>query len=182
MANNCMYSMLIVGEKENVNEFEQMMQYSHPQNICFARIFEAYESRRFLLKDGRTAVQLDGDCAWSVFSCMMEGYGTYYSDHKDNSDTKLTTLTHEGERLRLDIEIFSEEPGIGFTEHYRIINGQIIVYDCLDYEECWYDEDEFDSFEDFKKEYNIPDNITEDDLDEGGFYAKGQLDWTFALG
>lgn len=182
MANNCVYSLLVVGEKENVNEFISMMDYTHPQGICFARIFEAYESLRKLLPDGRTAALIEGDCAWSVYSCMMEGYGTYYSDKEMRSgDPKLTTLTHESKRLGLDIEIFSEEPGIGFTEHYRIINGQILDYTCDDYSEYYYDSDEFPDFQDFIKEYGLPADLTIDDLDEGNCYCEGKQDWNFAL-
>ena len=98
MANDCCFGMMVVGEKENVNEFITMLDYTHPHNICFARIFDIYECSRKTLKDGRTAVRLDGSCAWSVHSCMMEGYGTYYGDHKNDSDNTLTSLQIEGER------------------------------------------------------------------------------------
>lgn len=181
MANDCCFGMMVVGEKENVNEFITMLDYTHPHNICFARIFDIYECSRKTLKDGRTAVRLDGSCAWSVHSCMMEGYGTYYGDHKNDSDNTLTSLQIEGERLQLDIEIFSEEPGMGFTEHYRVINGQVIVYECENYSEYYYDSYDFPNFEDWKKEWNLPDDLTEDDLDEDGYYYEGKVDWDFAL-
>lgn len=183
MANDCCFSMLVAGEKENVNEFITMLDYTHP-HLCFARIFDIYESRRKVLKDGRTAVQLDGACAWSVYSCMMEGGGTYYNDHLNDpydGSARLTSLIKQGERLQLDIEIFSEEPGMGFTEHYRIINGQVIEYTCDDYSEYYYDSWEFPNFEDWKKEYNLPIDLTEDELDEDGYYYEGKVDWSFAL-
>ena len=40
MANNCFYHAKVVGAKENVEEFVQMMKYEHPQRQ-FYRIFSA---------------------------------------------------------------------------------------------------------------------------------------------
>ena len=43
-----------------------------------------------------------------------------------------TTLPYECYRLGLDAEVWTEEPGMGFQEHYRIYHGVVVLDECLD--------------------------------------------------
>lgn len=43
-----------------------------------------------------------------------------------------TTLPYECYRLGLDAEVWTEEPGMGFQEHYRIYHGIVVLDECLD--------------------------------------------------
>lgn len=72
------------------------------------------------------------DCAWSVYSCMCSGEHTYYGDGKNAA---LTTLQEISEENGVFIEVYAEEIGIGFREHYVYDNGKEIVADCEDIEE-----------------------------------------------
>ena len=69
-------------------------------------------------------VMVEGDCAWSVHSCMFEGPLTYSDISKDDGFYRLkkehsTTMEEATKKLNLTVEIFSSEPGVGFAEHYR---------------------------------------------------------------
>lgn len=143
MANNCFYDMKIVGtSKENVDEFISMLTYDN-QERYFARIFSAdvYEETEI---DGKYTAKVSGDCAWSVYSCMCDGVFTYYDKGRDEH---LTCLAVETERLDLSVEIFSEEPGVGFAEHYLYKNGDCIIEDEVELAEYWWDQGE--SLEEF---------------------------------
>lgn len=102
------------------------------------RVFEAYVNRS---EDEPNASYLYGYCAWSVYSCMFGTSHTYYDDFiTEKYGNKYigfmgTTLPDESRRLNLKIEVYSEEPGCGFMEHYLIDNGEILIEDCVDYME-----------------------------------------------
>lgn len=83
---------------------------------------------------------ISGSCAWSVYSCMFEGDYTYYNDwNKEErakySEFKGTTIQKVSEELKLTIEIFSEEPGCSFMEHYVIHEGEVLISDEIEYKE-----------------------------------------------
>ena len=171
MANNCLYEMRVVGKKENVEEFVKILKYE-VKDHWLSRIFSAYDENWENLKDGRVVCSIYGDCAWSVHSCMFSGYGSYFGDGADLKDGQ-STAGIESKRLGLEIEIYSTEPGIGFAEHYLIKNGEVLINDETDYAEYWYEPSEWDSFEEFKKEYGLPDDVEEDDIVDGTYYEGG---------
>lgn len=102
------------------------------------RVFEAYVDRSV---DEPNASYISGYCAWSVYSCMFGTSHTYYDDFiTEKYGNKYigfmgTTLPDESRKLNLKIEVYSEEPGCGFMEHYLIDNGEILIEDCVDYQE-----------------------------------------------
>ena len=113
------------------------------------RVFEANvnETECFCLppdENGDIIRAVSGYCAWSVYSCMFEGEHTYYNDFMRDFGIRYigffgTTIPELSRLLNLDIEIFSEETGVCFQEHYRVTNGNIIINDevhiTVDYDE-----------------------------------------------
>lgn len=101
------------------------------------RVFEAYVDRDL---DEANASYITGYCAWSVYSCMFKGDYTYYDRFiKENYNNKYigfkgTTLPDESKNLNLKIEVYSEESGCAFMEHFLIDNGEILIEDCVDIE------------------------------------------------
>lgn len=152
MANNCGYNMKVVGDSEaNVNEFCQILSYQHPDDRYFSRIFEAYVYRTEHINNQYIAY-ISGDCAWSVYSCMCAGPFTYYTD-RDIDNLSVTNLALETKRLHLVVEIYSEEPGVGFAEHIIYDNGEEIEMEERDFSEYWLDD--FESAEEFEDEYDL---------------------------
>lgn len=128
MANNCAFEMKITGKKENIEEiiriFQQKDEFKHDG---IGRIFSFYVDDMQLIDSQRNifSVNTYGDCAWSVKSSMCHD--------AENS----RSLKSEAERLHLVIEVFSSETGCQFQEHYLTVFGDVIVNDCVDYEEHW---------------------------------------------
>ena len=147
MPNICCYEMKIIGKKENVNKLITYLQafydYNSSAEVCkedkhFFRVFDAYVDEQ----TDQYAI-VSGSCAWSVTSCMLhQGNINYYTDFKKRYPKIFqgTCMEETTEELDLKVEIFSEEPGEGFMEHYLIDKGKILIDDCVDYYEE-YDEE-----------------------------------------
>lgn len=149
MANYCSYEMKIKGKKENVDKLIEYLKsdYRYENNVLveceadkhFCRVFECH-----IAESGEEEYQgyeiVYGSCAWSVLSCMMSGDHTYYKDFKKCENNKVTCMTEATKELDLEVEIFSEEPGCCFMEHFLIDKGEILIEECVDWQEC-YDEE-----------------------------------------
>jgi hypothetical protein len=134
-------------------------------------VFDAYVDEDITTGDERKA-SISGSCAWSVQSCMFEGPYTYQTQ---NPDGKGTTIPIESARLQLTIEIFSEECGMCFMEHFVVVDGCIIINECVDYNE--YCTEDYDSVEEMNKECGT--SFTQEEFDEGGWISVGGMDWEF---
>ena len=144
MANCCTFNMVVAGRKENVEEFIEVLNsyYHYDENGEYRGTFDRHLCRvngkevvqRIDDKQGNCEIYVSGDCAWSIYSSMTEG--GYYSRRykKDYGDrSHATTLKLESRKLQLKIEVFSEEEGFGFREHYRYDNGDVIVEEVSDF-------------------------------------------------
>ena len=90
-------------------------------------------------------VTAEGDCKWSVKTSMLSC--GYYARER-SSDDKLTCLEKLSKQYGIIIEVYSEEVGIGFQEHFVIKNGEMETEECVDYGEFFIG----DSYEEFDKE------------------------------
>lgn len=136
MANLCYFEIRAIGTKESIEEFVKVFNYdegSDEDGYYLART-EIHEIICEELPDGNCKATVCGDCAWSVHSCMRDGAFTYYGDRK-YADAHITTLDILSKELNLTIEVYSEECGFEFMEHFLIRNGVAEIEDCLDYEE-----------------------------------------------
>lgn len=165
MPNLCDYLMRIKGNKENVYEFHKRMgDYEAPNHLW--RMFETDICEERDNGDGTITIDVGGSCAWSIETCCR---ASGYSGGID-------LLEVNSRELNLEIESWSDESGMCFQEHYLYKNGECLIDDCVDWTELYYDEYEYESFENFKKTYNIPNDVTEDDLDDGCYYHFGGFD------
>ena len=133
MPNYCDYEMKIKGSKEAIARVLACLNADYdygegkPAHKHFFRVFTAEEiGEPTENADGTFTQQVYGDCAWSVASCMLESAFSYYSVvKKDHPDIFMgTTLEEQSEDC--EIEVFSEEPGMGFSEHYIFKNGKCV--------------------------------------------------------
>ena len=98
----------------------------------------------------------------------------YYRDLKSAypEEFRGTTLLIESERLNLDIEVYSEECGCCFQEHYIIKQGEMVCDECVDWE-CYdiYDyETKEEAEEDLCVEFTDEEWENRDDrITRGGF-------------
>ena len=189
MPNYCNYSMCVKGTKENVEEFIKViqadykydtMEFSYDRHLF--RVFEAeYDEIEEVCDDVYQAV-INGYCAWSVNSCMLDQhFSSYYNGLKERypNDFRGTTLQIESEKLNLDIEVYSEECGMCFQEHYIILKGNIVCDECVDWQE--YCISDYNTKEEAEEEYGI--EITDEEWNCGEDYISrgGFGDWDFTI-
>lgn len=188
MPNYCNYSMCVVGkQRKNIEEFIEVMNadynYSTMEfdyNRHMFRVFEAVNDEIEERYDGSFQTIINGYCAWSVASCMLE-HGYYRDVKRDYPDNfRGTTLPLESKRLGLDIEVFSEESGMCFQEHYVISGGELEVEETVDWEEVWIDNYETKEEAEEDLEMKITDEEWEIGLDEG-YFTRGGFDWDFEI-
>jgi hypothetical protein len=147
MANYCSYSLKVKGKKESVDEFVQIItaDYNTTNGLenpkHFYRVFEADVSEYEEDEDDIVSTVIDGECAWSVSSCMRDGRSAYYEANNQDNGVCLEIVTKE---LGLTVEYFSEECGNAFNEHALIDNGKVLIDDVIDWYEIFIEEDEED--------------------------------------
>lgn len=162
MANDCEYTARVFGRnRETVEQFVAAMKYRDLENGYYmCRIFEAEcgEDCIWRTDDGIWVAEVTGYCAWSVGGCMIDtGYGDWrgmdYGEPKfhvwrdDDGGIRYSnigvTASMLCRALGVAFEVFSEEPGCEFQEHYAVSpNGDIFISECAHWEEGtdYYDE------------------------------------------
>ena len=155
MANDCGYGMKVKGNHANVEEFIRAMRWEGEyEEQGIGRVFSCDVS--IICKEDDVCIyDLFGDCAWSIWSAMR----------KANNPNNIEALS---KKLNLTIEVFSEEPGIGFMEHFAVENGKVLCDDCIDWTSICIDEMEDDE-EEFWENYGeelAKEGITRENYEE----------------
>ena len=180
MPNECLYSMRVKGKTKNVDEFVHIIQADYNEvSKHFWRIFAADVCSE-KEENGIKTVDITGDCAWSVHSCMRDGFGSYNNDFKTGKrNEKGTTLKEQSKLLNLEIEVYSSEPGMAFQEHYLYKDGEELENECVEYSEIYF-EDEADFNK--EKEQGFYKDYTWDDVNENGCLELGGFgEWIFHI-
>lgn len=187
MPNYCNYSMCVVGTQENIEEFIKVMKADYDYNNMefghdrhMFRVFEAECDEIEERYDGRYQVVINGYCAWSVASCMLEDgyYKRFEQEFADNF--RGTTLVIESKILNLDIEVFSEESGCCFQEHYVIKKGDFVCEEDVEWQEIWIEEYETKE----AAEQDLEMTITDEEwaaAQEEGYFTRGGFEWDFEI-
>lgn len=129
MPNYCSFEMKVTGSEKNVKEFFETVSGDSCNKPHFPRVFEAEICEKGHTDDGYM-ICIWGYCAWSVYSCMLDGDGTY--NNKANPEDK-TTLQSESKRLNINVEVWSNESETYFIEHYLYKTGAEIINEEIDY-------------------------------------------------
>jgi hypothetical protein len=149
MPNWCFGEMLVKGTKENKQKFIDLFLSHNPQENenkkrYFARTWLNTDVE--VLKDNLECEvsSIFFECAWSVYSCMVDGYPQQYD--------KCPTIFEISKELELEIQVASEEGGMCFREFYHIDNGEVITQECEDFPESEFDAEEL--YEKYLEEWN----------------------------
>ena len=191
MPNYCNYEMKVVcDKKENIEEFLKVMNADYDYyNNTFSydrhmfRVFEAENTDITQRMDGKFESYISGYCAWSVRSTMLNVDCSYYRSNINENPEKYkraTTLELESKNLGLEIEVYSEEEGCCFQEHFLIKDGEIIENKCVDWQCYYWDTDEYPTIEDFNATMDT--NFSVEDFDEDNQVTIGGFEsWDFSI-
>lgn len=145
MPNYCNYEMKIKGSKDAIKRVLECLKADYdynkgkPDHKHFFRVFDVYDDNEMKDNGDGTFTQfVFGDCAWSVHSCMCSGEHTYYNDGKESFGENFMGTDLLEQSKDCEIEVFSEEEGMEFSEHYIFKNGECLVDDCVDCKQAGY--------------------------------------------
>lgn len=156
MANECSFSALITGRTANVREFLKTMR----QDWAYEVICEDEPELEDFAQDGIISEYVEGFCKWSVLCAMRDKF-------------RSPSIESESRKLGLFVEIYSTEIGCAFQEHVFIKKGEIVVDDCVDYDEIYVGE--YDSIEEYNAANGTDftqDMVEDDFIIIGGFGEK----------
>ena len=177
MPNYCYGMMMVRGRADNVEEFISILNSDYSTvdgkpKLHFYRVFEVDIDDDYK-HDACREVVLRFTCAWSAYCCLEDGPLSYFTANGDyNNINGGTCLAIETWRLNLAVEIFTEEPGIGFTEYIKYINGNCIRSE--DHEMIIHQFSNYSSMEDFIAQTGI--QIDPDIWDPEGWYFEKNTD------
>ena len=148
MPNYCEYNMIIKGSKKAINRIIECLEADYnygagkPDHLHFFRVFDVFYEKEDIINlgNGKYSLFIWGNCAWSVYSCMCDGEHTYYNDVKKFHKDIFMGTTLQEQSKDCEIEVFSEEPGMGFSEHYIYKNGECLCDETCEIEQGGYDE------------------------------------------
>ena len=178
MPNICYAEIQVTGRKECIEEFGKILkahynydtnEFSHKPH--FWRVFDVYEDDMRHIEGLIYTEKFTIDCAWSIETCMTNSPFGYNADDRHDPDKEYfgTTLDQEAKRLKLDIEIWSSETGMEFTEHVHYRDTEELDRSCQGYD-CYYIDD-YEDYEDFVDESAPNEMKVRKDVPEEKFYA-----------
>lgn len=146
MPNYCNYEMKIKGSKDAIKRVIECLKADYnylegkPEHKHFFRIFDVDgdEDRPVCNGNGIYTQTIWGYCAWSIHSCMCRGEHSYYEDCKANNPEIFMGTDLIEQSQDCEIEVFGEEEGMEFSEHYVFRNGKCILDDCVDTKQAGY--------------------------------------------
>ncbi len=157
MANLCSFQMKVRGNCRNIEKFYDAM--IQKGDIWMGRGAEAeirYESE--------DTAFIEGWCKWSIQSALINNAesmrsnsdGWYFGDTKPS---EFITLWEACEKWSLDMEVYSEEGGCCFQEHFVSIEGDIVCEECVEWSEYYLGD--YETKEEAEEELDI--EITDDE-------------------
>lgn len=151
MANICDFNMMVKGNRDDIEKFYCAL----TQATTKVWIGEGADAN---INYGDGYAYIDGWCRWSVRSALIsyaasmayqKKTGNGYWDEKMISDVdEFISLFSACKKYHLNMEVFSYESDIGFSEHFKYENEELVAN-----EECDYDEHSGG----FKCEFNLAD-------------------------
>ena len=181
MANLCSFLMKAKGSREDVEQFYNAMMQKG--TTYMGRGADA----RLEWEDIGVAM-IDGCCKWSVISAMIDNAISmrenperwYWGDGKSSDGLEFITLFEACKRWNLVIEVYSEEGGIGFQEHYICDKGEVLCDECVDWEvyDIYDYETKEEAEEDFDTKFTDEEWANEDD---GRICRGGFKNWNFEI-
>lgn len=145
MPNYCNYEMKIKGSKDAIKRVLECLKADYnytigkPEHKHFFRVFDVYDDEEMEDNGDGTFTQfVYGDCAWSVYCCMCSGDHTYYNSLKESHPDIFMGTDLVEQSQDCEIEVFSEEEGMEFSEHYIFKNGECLCDDTAQVQQAGY--------------------------------------------
>ena len=95
MANICSFQMKVTGEPDSIREFIDILNFEHKNGRHMYRVSDIYVDDEEEIEHGSAII--NGSCAWSVHTCMMEGAYSYGKNELENYNAKCREIINRYE-------------------------------------------------------------------------------------
>ena len=178
MANICSFSMHVKGNKDDIQSFYNAM--------CQNGKFYMGRGADAEITIDEDSAFIDGWCKWSIQSALIDNAISmranpsmwYFGDGFDASQIEFITLDEACKKWNLDMEVYSEESGCGFQEHFMFVNGELVIDECVEWNEYYIGD--FDTKEEAEEELEV--KITDAEWREHEYITRGGFEeWHFEI-
>src|SRR5574344_2346498 len=126
MANNCFYDLSVIGARESVLRFRDIL--LGKDTIKLWRVWK--EDVDYEFHDNGNRLTANGDCAWCI-DASFNSDGMYCPNGKPIKNPNMTDDVHNlsqiSKELNLKIEIWGEEGMCMIWEHYLYDSGKEVL-------------------------------------------------------
>ena len=178
MANICNLLIKVRGNKEDIIKFHKAL--NQEGEVWMGR---GAETDLTFEEDG--AAYMFGQCKWSVISSLVDNAISMRTEPNrwafaEGDDVKeFITLFEACKRWNLVMEVYSEEPGCEFQEHYICDKGDVICDECVEWHE--YDIYIYDTKEEAEEAFGVEFTDEEWNSGEDSVHRGGFGDWVFEI-
>lgn len=179
MANICSFSMYVRGNHGDIEQFYNAM--NQKGNIYMGRGADA----EIVWYDDDVAA-IDGQCKWSIQSALIDNAISmrkepdkwYWGEGISSKDFEFVTLFEACKKWNIVMEVYSEECGCEFQEHYICDKGEVICDECVEYHEyCICD---YETKTEVEEELGI--KITDEEWEREDWIQRGGFEnWDFEI-
>lgn len=177
MANLCSFLMKARGNKGDIEQFHKAL--NQEGKIWMGR---GAETDLTFEEDG--AAFMSGTCKWSVISALVDNAISMRTEpdlwafSSEDKDLEFITLFEACKKWNLVLEVYSEECGLEFQEHFICNKGEVICEECVEWHE--YDIYDYNTKEEAEKELGF--EITDEEWEHEDFIHRGGFgDWVYEI-
>lgn len=179
MANICSFLMKVRGNKEDIINFHKALNQE-------GKIWMGRGAETDLTFEEDAAAFMMGWCKWSVQSALIDNAVSMRTEPErwyhapGEEEHEYITLWEACKRWNLVMEVYSEEGGCCFQEHFVCDKGDVICYECED----WYEYDVYDYETKEEAEEDLDEEFTDEEWEnrEDGRITRGGFgDWIFEI-
>jgi hypothetical protein len=182
MANLCSFLMKVRGNKEDILQFYKALTQD-------GKIWMGRGAGADLEFEGEDLATLTGTCKWSIQSALIDNAismrtdsrSWYFGEGLSSKDFEFVTLYEACERWSLVMEVYAEECGCQFQEHFVCDKGEVLCDDCVNWEEYFVEDYETKEEAEEDLEITITDEEWATGLEEGRFTRGGFESWDFEI-
>ena len=152
MANICSFLMKVRGNKEDIIQFHKAL--TQDGKIWMGRGADAD-----IEFEGDDLASMSGWCKWSVVSALIDDAISMRTEPRKwyrepgEEEREYITLYEACKRWNLVMEVYSEEGGCQFQEHFICDKGEVLCEECVDWEE--YDIGDYESKEEAEEDLGV---------------------------
>lgn len=176
MANICSFSMKVKGKKEDIEKFCSALEQKN--GIYMGR--GATINSKTVFDDFAI---INGDTKWSIWASLIHD-AQHMKEHPDHwawlndKPTEIFSIEEATKLYNVSAEVYSEECGNQFQEHYIFKDGETILKEVVDFIEI-YPED-YETKEEAEENYNV--SISDEDWEYGECIQYGGFEnWEFNI-